>query len=119
MAIKERIKTNVSYDFFQHKSQIVEDKFEQGLINIQEYENETNSYNLKTLDQVIQYMLDVVASLNQEPIQIGDNLIDRKSIQDKLMQVNMLDMKRVIFELNTNPMIKNPKKYAISMLYNS
>ena len=114
-----RIKTNIAYDFFEHKRQVLDDRFENGVINTFEYDSETKYYNLKTLDQVINYMLDVLTSLNNEPIQIGDNLIDRQSVQQKLMKVNMMDMKRVIFELNTNPLIKNPKKYSISMLYNS
>lgn len=117
--LKAKIKHNVAYDFFQHKSQRLESEFENGIISIQEYESETNSYNLKTLDKVINYMLDTLTSLNQKPIQIGDNLIDRKTVQEKLMYVGMLEMKKVVTELNINPTIKNPKKYAISMLYNA
>lgn len=117
--LKDLIKANISYDFFQHKYRIAEQKFEQGLIDIHDYENETNTYNLRTLDQVINYMLDTMSTLSVEPIQIGNDLIDRHVVQDKLMHVGMLEMKNVLFELNTNPLIKNPKKYALSMLYNS
>ena len=118
-SLRCKIEANISYNFFKRKAQSIEDKFTDGLIDIDEYEQETNAYNLKTLDQVINYMLDILLSLNNEPIQIGDDLINRTTVQERLMQVGMLDMKKVICELNTNPNIKNPKKYAISMLYNS
>ena len=117
-SLKERIKINISYDFFEHKFNNLEEKLENGLIDLVEYEEQTNSYNLSTIDKVISYMLDVILSRNNSPVQIGDDLIDRDVVKEKLMQTNMLQMKQVVYALNTTT-IKNPKKYAISMLYNA
>ena len=39
-------------------------------------------------------------------------------VKEKLMTAKILDIKQVVYALNTID-IKNPKKYAISMLYNS
>jgi hypothetical protein len=63
-------------------------------------------------------MLDVLTSINDDPVRIGNDLIDRATVRDKLMAVGIVEMKKVIFALNTTN-IKNPKGYAISMLYNS
>jgi hypothetical protein len=117
-ALRKHIRANIGHDFIVFKQQTVEDKFNRGEINVYEYDSEMLTYNIKTLDQVVEYMLDILTSINNDPIKIGDEVIDREVVKNKLLKIGLAEMKRVIFALNTTD-IKNPKKYAISMLYNS
>jgi hypothetical protein len=117
--VKAAILNNIGYEFFEFKYNSLEKRLEDGLIGIEEYDKGMLEYNLKTIDKVVEYVLDVLMSLNTDPIKIGNELIDREVVRGKLIRVGIQEMKRVIYELNTNPMIKNPKKYAISMLYNA
>lgn len=116
--LEKHIKTNVGYDFIAFKQQTIEQNFDRGEISVREYDSEILTYNIKTLDQVIGYMLDILTSINNDPIKIGEEVIDREVVKSKLLKTSLVEMKRVIFALNTTD-IKNPKKYAISMLYNS
>ena len=118
-ALKDVIKEQVGYDYFERKCQEIEKRFYANEIGMLEYESELAMYDITTLNQVLGYMMDVLTSLNTDPIKIGDELISRNAVKNKLRKVNLIGMKRVIFELKTNSSIKNPKKYAISMLYNS
>lgn len=118
-ALEEIIKSNVGYSLFERKIQSLEEQLDSGAIDLFDYDNAAMTYNLKTVNQVVDYMLDILTSLNNDPIKIGDELISRNMVKAKLHKVDFVKMKRVVFELNTNMTIKNPKKYAISMLYNS
>ena len=117
--LKSIIRENVGYDFFKRKCQTLDEQLGNGEIDLFDYEMNTASYDLATLDQIIDYMLDILTSLNDDPIKIGDELISREMVKSKLHKVNLIKIKNVIYELNTNKTIKNPKKYAISMLYNA
>ena len=117
--LKSYLHENINYDFFQFKAAQIEDRFDNKLITQTEYESQTAKYDIKKLDQVIGYMLDVLSSINNDPIKIGNELISREVVKSKLMKTKMLDIQKTIVELNTNSSIKNPKKYAISMLYNA
>lgn len=118
-ATKETICENIGYELLVYKRQKLDAQFDRGEINLQEYEQETLTYDTKKLEQVIGYMLDIITSINDDPIKIGNDLIARKLVKSKLMKVDIASIKRVLFALNTNPTIKNQKMYAISMLYNS
>ena len=117
--LKHYLHENINYDFFQFKATQIEDQFDNKLITQTEYEFQTAKYDIKKLDQVIGYMLDILSSINNDPIKIGNELISREVVKSKLMKTKMLDIQKTIIELNTNTSIKNPKKYAISMLYNA
>jgi hypothetical protein len=117
--LKQIVRENVGYDFFQFKCQQIDDRLAQGKITLDEYDVLACTYDSKKLDQVIDYMLDILASMNNDPIKIGEELIDRELVKSKLLKIQTQNIQRVIHELNTNFTIKNPKKYAISMLYNS
>ena len=117
--LKKTIMDNVGYEFFEFKYSNLENKLEDGKIDVEEYDKEMLTYDLRTINRVVEHMLDVLLSLNTDPIKIGNELIDREVVRGKLIRVGIQEMKRVIYELNTNPTIKNPKNYAISMLYNS
>ena len=117
--LKSYLHESINYDFFQFKAAQIEDQFDNKLITQTEYEFQTAKYDIKKLDQVIGYMLDVLSSINNDPIKIGSELISREVVKSKLMKTKMLDIQKTIVELNTNASIKNPKKYAISMLYNA
>ena len=118
-AFRAVIKENVGYELFENKIQSLDEQLERGVIDIYDYEMSSLTYNLKTVNQVIDYMLDVLTSLNNDPIKICDELISRNMVKAKLNKINFLKMKGVVYELNRNQTIKNPKKYAISMLYNA
>ena len=118
-ALREVIKDNVGYALFESKCNALDEQLEADEIDIFDYDTQTLTYNMRTLDQVIDYMLDVLTSLNTEPIKIGDELISRNIVKAKLNKVNFMKIKSVVYELNRNKNIKNPKKYAISMLYNA
>jgi hypothetical protein len=117
--IRKTLMNNIGYEFFEFKYSSLEKRFENGEIAIEEYDDGIMRYDLKIVDRVLGYMLDVLLSLNTDPIKIGNELIDREVVRGKLIRVGIQEMKRVIYELNTNPTIKNPKNYAISMLYNA
>lgn len=116
--LRNTIKSNVGYEFFKFKHDGLQNRFDDGQITLEEFEYSTSTYDLKMLDQVIEYMLDIILSINNDPIKIGDELINREVVREKLMTVGLNEMKKTITSLNTTA-IKNPKKYAISMLYNS
>ena len=118
-AYEELVKENVGYDLFARKAQSLNEKLDNGEIDIFDYDREFMVYNMRTVDNVIEYMLDIFTSLSNDPIAIGGELINREIIKAKLHRVDFIKLKKVVFELNTNPEIKNPKKYAISMLYNA
>lgn len=117
--LRQLILTNIGYEFFEFKHNALEQKLEDGSIGVEEYDEEILVYDLRLIDRVVDYMLDVLTSLNTDPIKVGNELISREVVRAKLMRVGIQEMKRVIYELNTNPAIKNPKRYAISMLYNA
>lgn len=117
-AMEEIIKENVAYDMFQRKMQSLDEQLGNGDLDLDSYEKLSAYYNTAVLDKIIGYMIDVLLSLNDDPIKIGDELISRNMVKAKFNKVDFLKMKRVVFELGSNPSIKNPKKYAISMLYN-
>lgn len=119
LLIKQKIYENINYSFFEFKKHQNEDKFEKGELDVEAYEFSSKIYDLSRIDQVVGYMMDVLTSINDDPIKIGDELISRAAVREKLMKIEMMEMQKVVLELNTNPSIKNPKKYAISMLYNS
>lgn len=118
-ALEEIIKENVGYDVFKRRIQSLDSQLDNDEIDLSTYDRTYMSYNTAVLDKVIGYMLDVLLSLNDDPIKIGDELIGRNMVKAKLHKVDFMKMKRVVFELSSNPNIKNPKKYAISMLYNA
>ena len=118
-ALEEIIKENVAYDMFKRRMQSLDSQLDNDEIDLSTYEKSSLSYNTAVLDRVIGYMLDVLLSLNDDPVKIGDEVISRNMVKAKLNKVDFMKMKRVVFELSSNPTIKNPKKYAISMLYNA
>ena len=117
--LKKYIQENINYDFFKFKAAQIEERFDNQLITSTEYEFQTAKYDMKKIDQVVGYMLDILSSINDDPIKIGNEIISREVVKSKLMRIKMLDIQKTIVELNTNVSIKNPKKYAISMLYNA
>jgi hypothetical protein len=117
--LRSMIRKNIGYDLFVFKQRAIESKLDQGLIDIHQYDQAMSEHNTKTLDRVIEYVLDVLTSINTEPIKIGNELIDRGVVKSKLLSCGIQAVKRVVLELNTNPAIRNPKKYSISMLYNA
>lgn len=116
-AIINQIKKNVGYEFFVYKNQTSAAQLEAGKLSFDEYDIVDKTYNLKTLNKIIEYMADVFISHGHSELRIGDDMIDREVVKQKLMTVGLSEMKQVVFALNTT-VIKNPKKYAISMLYN-
>lgn len=118
-ALTKIIKQNVGYDFFAMKNQELIEKLTNNEIDLFTYDIEAGEYDIKILDSIIDAMLDVMMSLSNEPIKIGTELISRALVQAKLMHIDMFQMRAVVKELYGNRNIKNRKKYAISMLYNS
>ncbi|MEE0929943.1 MAG: helix-turn-helix domain-containing protein [Acutalibacteraceae bacterium] len=118
-ALREIIKENIGYDLFERKCETLNKQLESGELDLFDYENSSMTYDLQTVNQILDYMLDILLSLNTDPIKIGDELLSRNVVKARLRKVDFMKMKKVVFELNTNSSIKNPKKYAISMLYNA
>lgn len=109
---------NINMDLFVLKTTNAEKSFEDGLIDCEKYESIVVEYNFRSVKRIVEYMLDVITSLNSEPIKIGNELISREVVKQKLLTVDFLIMKQAVFALGTT-LIKNPKSYIISMLYNS
>ena len=105
-------------DFFVFRNQSLDRQLEKQTISLDYYEQETLVYNLRLLDQVVGYIVDILVSQSQEPIKIGNELISREVVKSKLMKTDMLKVKEVLRQLATTD-VKNPKGYAISMLYNA
>lgn len=118
-ALVSIIRENIGYKLFERKVDILDEQLNKNEINLFDYDNALLSYNLRIVDNVIDYMIDILLSLNDDPIKIGGELISRNLVKAKLHKVDFIKMKKVVFELSTNNTIKNPKKYAISMLYNA
>lgn len=112
------IHDNISYDFLKRRYDQYTEKLERDEISVEEYERMIIEWDIKRIDQVVGYMVDILISQNEDPIKIGDVVLGRAVVRSKLKRAGMMDIRRVVRELNINPSIKNPKKYAISMLYN-
>ena len=115
---QQYVRDNISYDFLKSRYDLCVEKLEKEEISLEEYEMKMVEFDIKRIDQVVGYMVDILISQNNDPIKIGDELLSRAVVQSKLRRIGMMDIRRVVRELNINPSIKNPKKYAISMLYN-
>lgn len=116
-AYQEMIKYNISYDFFATKAQKLENQFEIGEISLNIYERMSIENNMKLLDKIIDYMTDVMVSKSTEPIKVGQDLVSREIVKSKIMKMNMVKMRKLIIRMAEED-IKNPKSYAISMIYN-
>lgn len=116
--IKNTIRKNVKYEFFKRKREKLDDDFENDKISIEEYESEIGAYDINLLEKMIGYIADILVSQSNEPMKIGEDLIDRRVVKEKLMKVDMFAMKNLLHTMNSG-LIKNPKKYAISFLYNA
>lgn len=116
--VREEVKLMINYSYFEYCCHRNDEKFEKDEMTFDEYNEELLTYNIKTVDQVVEYITDVLASTSNQPIKIGHQTVSRKVVQDKLRRCNMLNIKDVVRQLRTTE-IKNPKNYAISMLYNS
>jgi len=113
------IEKNVNLDFFEYQSERADQLFDDAKIELFEYEEMKREFNAEEVKKIIRYVADVIVSESTEPMKIGGELISRDIVKSKLMKVDMLEMKRVLNAINKNPNIKNPKSYAISMLYNA
>lgn len=115
---KKIIKENIGYDFFEQQMDRLDKKLDNDEISIDEYELYSREYNLKTVNSLIEYMLDILISSDKEPVNISGNKIPKSVVQSKLLKVDFVAFKNVVKKLNNSSDIKNPKAYAISMLYN-
>ena len=116
--IKQQVKEQISYDYFVYTFQSLNERLEDDTIDFDDFEEQIKSCKIRTLDQVVGYMVDVLASQSREPIRIGYEFMDREIVKAKLRQDDRFKVREVIKQLNSAD-IKNPKGYAISMLYNS
>lgn len=117
-AYKKIIKENISYDMFEFQMNKLDQKLNDDQITIDEYEYSSREYNLKTVNSLIGYMLDILISSDNGFVNISGNEIPKSVVQSKLLKVDYMTFKNAVKELNNNYNIKNPKAYAISMLYN-
>lgn len=117
-AYKKIIKENISYDMFEFQMNKLDQKLNDDQITIDEYEYSSREYNLKTVNSLIGYMLDILISSDKGSVNISGNEIPKSVVQSKLLKVDYMTFKNAVKELNNNHNIKNPKAYAISMLYN-
>ena len=113
------IHEQIAYELLKFKYDVFNEKLEKDEITVEEYDDFIVEFDIKRIDQVVSYIADILLSQNQDPIKIGENLLSREMIKSKLRKVGMADIRKVVRELNVNPTIKNPKKYAIAMLYNA
>ena len=117
-ALKDIIQQKIGYEYFQFKSKKLEEQLSDDEITNDEYTEMIVEYDLRTVDQIVGYILDILISKSSKPIKIGDEVIERAIVRSKFMELSMYQVKQVVRALNTMS-IKNPKKYAISMLYNA
>lgn len=108
----------VNYEYFTTYSDYLEQQFEEDKITFEYYNEQLETYNIPTLNRIVNYMTDILASTSTDPIKIGNQMIDPQIVKAKLRQCNFIQVKEVIKQLRTTE-IRNPKSYAISMLYNS
>ena len=116
--VREEVKTIVNYDYFVSRNEFLSEQFENDQISFDYYNEELLSYSMRYLDRIVDYMTEVLASTNDKPIKIGYQYIDPKVVQAKLRRCDFIIVKNVIKQLSTTE-VKNPKNYAISMLFNS
>ena len=78
-----------------------------------------SAINIKTVDKVINYMLSIIASPSPDPVMVNKRKMSADIVKAKLLKTDHLQLKACIKALNSNPDIRNPRSYAISMLYNA
>lgn len=117
-AYKKIIKENIAYDMFVYQMDKLDKKLDNDEISIDEYEFNSREWNLKVVNSLIGYMLDILISSDKGYVNISGNEIPKSVVRTKLLKVDFVTFKNVVKELSSNRNIKNPKAYAISMLYN-
>lgn len=115
---KRIIKDNIGYDMFERQMSRLDQKLDNDEISIDEYELCSREYNLKTVNSLIGYMLDILISSDNGSINISGNEIPKSVVRSKLLKIDFVAFKNVVKKLSNSSNIKNPKAYAISMLYN-
>ncbi len=115
---KEIIKENIAYDIFERQMNKLDQKLDNDEVSIEEYDYLSKECNLRIVNSLIEYMLDILISSDQGFINISGNEIPKSIVQSKLLKIDYLAFKNVVKELSSNRNIRNPKAYAISMLYN-
>lgn len=111
------IKENIGYKYILHNNQRLEDKLAARKIELGEYEQKYT--DISVLDQVLGYMLDYICSSSTSSVAINDEKIPREVLKAKLLKTDSQAILSVVSVLKHDETIRNPKKYAISMLYNA
>ena len=112
------LRDNTDTDLFAHLLERLNSRMDQDLISPFEYDEEYAEINPRTLEQIIGYMVDLVASKSKKDVMIYDTPTPREIVKSRLLKVDHYAMRHAIKTLNTNKCIRNPRNYVISLLYN-
>lgn len=116
--LRKKMKEQTGLALFGQKRAAIERQLEEDAMTLEEYEQAAAEYDPARAEKVLSYLLDVLCGAGTADILINGNPIPREIVRERLKKTDHLLLKAVVKELNTNPSIKNPKSYAISMLYN-
>lgn len=114
---RDLIHKNIGYDFLVDRNQWLEEKLAAREIGLNDYERQYTDISI--LNQVIGYMLDYICSPAVSSVTINDDKIPREVLKAKLLKTDSQAILSAVSVLKHNETIRNPKKYAISMLYNA
>lgn len=114
----EAIRENVSYGFIKETAERAEELFENDQMTLEEYDRTMAEYDVYVTDRVIKYIADLIINISGEDIMICGEPIPRRIVASKLLKAGQDEIRKVVWELKSNPAIKNEKQYTISMLYN-
>lgn len=115
-AYERIIRENVNYELFENLAKKLEDRMETTDLSISEYHAELSWICPTTLNRIIGYMVDVLASDSSEPIIVLKSPIPREVVKNKLLKIDYSKMRTCIHTLYIKKP-SNPRNYAISTLY--
>lgn len=119
-AVTDVVKQAVNYTYFKKKNKDADRRLsdENNPISLEDYDKICKEHNLTKLNSIVRYIVDFVLNTDTRPVKIAHDLVPREIVKARILDTNIEKIKNVIIKLSEDG-IKNPKAYAIAILYNS
>lgn len=119
-AVTEVVKQAVNYSYFKKQIDDAQERLysDTDSISTDDYNLVCEENDLTKLNRLVGYIVDFVLNANTRPVRIARDLIPREVVKARILNANVEQIKNTIAKLSEED-IKNPKAYAIAVLYNS
>ncbi len=113
----ETLKENTGYSYMLIKNRRLDEKLDAGEISLADYEAE--HIDMTWIDYILEIMSDMILSRSQKPVMINQEAVPRELVQSRFLKIGMKPVIEIAAKLKYDKSVRNPKRYAISMLYNA